>query len=80
MPRERGRSLRIAMGAMRSSSIAAAGYDRDCRTLRVRYIGGGTYDYREVAASVFDALLEAPSKGQFVNWQIKPHYRYTRLI
>jgi len=29
--------------------------------------------------SVFEELLEAPSKGRFVNWYIKPRYRFTRL-
>jgi hypothetical protein len=80
MPLSRNRmSHQVAMLAMASSSIAAAGYDRDLHALRLRYIGGGTYDYWDVPARVFQALLDAPSKGQFVNWHIKPRYRYTRL-
>jgi hydrogenase maturation factor len=27
----------------------------------------------------FVGVTDAPSKGQFVNWHIKPRYRYTRL-
>jgi len=67
------------MFAMSSSSIAAAGYDRERHALRLRYVGGGTYDYWDVPTGVFHAFLDAPSKGQFVNWHIKPCYRYTRL-
>jgi hypothetical protein len=64
---------------MSSSSIAAAGYD-DCRhALRLRYVSGGMYDYLDVPLTVFQDLLDAPSKGQFVNWYVKPRYRYTRL-
>jgi hypothetical protein len=80
MPRSRNRvSCDVAMFAMSSSSIAAAGYDRERHALRLRYVSGGTYDYLDVPSSVFQAFLGAPSKGQFVNWYIKPGYRFTRL-
>ena len=59
-----------------SSSIAAASYDSRRRTLRLLYVGGGLYDYLQVPKRKFDELLAAPSKGQFVNWQIKPYYSY----
>jgi hypothetical protein len=67
------------MRAMESSSIAAAGYDGEEQVLRVRYIGGGTYDYLEVPEEVYDALLQSSSKGQFVNCEIKPAYPYRRV-
>jgi len=70
---------RVAMRPANSSSIAAAGYDRDSQILRVRFVGGATYDYRGVPADVFQGFLNAPSRGQFVNWRIKPFYAYTRL-
>jgi hypothetical protein len=53
-----------------SSSIAAGGYDSGEGILRLRYIDGDTYDYLKVPRSVFRALLEAPSKGRFVNWHV----------
>ncbi|MBV9044052.1 MAG: KTSC domain-containing protein [Alphaproteobacteria bacterium] len=64
---------------MQSSSIEAAGYDLERRTLRIRFVGGSTYDYHGVPAMVLKQLLAAESKGRFVNWSIKPYYRYTRL-
>jgi lysyl-tRNA synthetase class 2 len=67
------------MQFVQSSSIAAAGYDPRSRILRVRFVGGDTYDYHRVPAAVFRELLEAPSKGRFVNWQIKPRYAYRRV-
>ena len=62
-----------------SSSIAAAEYDRNRRTLRVRFMPGGIYDYLDVPAGVVLEFLNAPSLGRFVNWRIKPHYRYVRV-
>jgi hypothetical protein len=65
-----------------SSSIAAAAYDRRKRILRVTFKPGkashrgGVYDYFDVPPEVVDEFLRAESLGRFVNWQIKPHYRY----
>ncbi len=67
------------MRPVHSSSIAAAGYDPKRRILRIRFIGGDAYDYLRVPMAVFRELLDAPSKGRFVNRQIKPHYAYRRL-
>jgi hypothetical protein len=64
---------------MESSSIEAAGYHLERRTLRIRYAGGSTYDYQAVPAKIFQDLLVAESKGRFVNWSIKPYYRYRRV-
>ena len=38
-----------------------------------------TYDYQAVPAKIFQDLLVAESKGRFVNWSIKPYYRYRRV-
>ena len=71
------RAIRIA--SLDSSSIAAAGYDAASRTLRLRYVGGRTYDYFDVPSDVYDDLLASSSKGQFVNWNVKPNYRYSQV-
>ena len=68
-----------------SSSIAAAAYDRHKRTLRVTFTPGkashrgGTYDYFEVPPNVVDEFLKAESLGRFVNWQIKPRFKYKKV-
>lgn len=67
------------MRRVQSSSVEAAGYDLKRRRLRIRFVRGSTYDYEAVPAKVFKDLLAAESKGRFVNWSIKPHYRYTRV-
>jgi hypothetical protein len=66
----------IPMRRVQSSSIAAAGYDRAQEILRIRYVGGPAYDYLAVPPNVFEDFLAAESKGRFVNWQIKPYYRF----
>jgi hypothetical protein len=70
----------IPMVLFISSSIAAGGYDTRSGTLRLRYIDGDTYDYRNVPSAVFDGLLDATSKGRFVNRYVKPYYSYVRVV
>jgi len=63
-----------------SSSIAAAAYARDERTLRITFKPaeaqdrGGRYDYLKVPPEVVEGFLDAESHGQFINWRIKPNY------
>jgi hypothetical protein len=59
-----------------SSAVDRAAYDIGARTLDLWYKGGDRYRYFDVPEAVFDALLVAPSAGEFVNREIKPHYRY----
>ncbi|MEA3011364.1 MAG: hypothetical protein QOJ91_3056 [Sphingomonadales bacterium] len=59
-----------------SSAIARAAYDEAAGTLDLWYKGGDRYRYFEVAEPVFDALLAAPSAGEYVNRRIKPHHRF----
>ena len=70
---------RMPLQLKASSSIAAAEYDRDRRTLRVRFSPGGIYDYLDVPAGVVREFLNAPSLGRFVNWQIKPRFKYKKV-
>jgi len=68
-----------------SSSIAAAAYDRRKRILQVTFKPGrashrgGTYDYFEVPSNIVDEFLKAESLGRFVNWQIKPRFKYKKV-
>ncbi|TXH39253.1 MAG: KTSC domain-containing protein [Rhodospirillaceae bacterium] len=70
---------RIRMQDFDSKSVKSGGYDARSRTLRLRFAGGHLYDYRNVPRKVFNELLRASSKGQFVNWHVKPFYPYRRL-
>lgn len=62
-----------------SSSLASAGYDRASRTLEVEFRNGYVYRYAGVGPAVYQRFLRAPSKGTFVNFYVKPAYRFTRV-
>jgi hypothetical protein len=59
-----------------SSAIARAAYDGAAATLDLWYRGGDRYRYFDMPEAIFDDLLAAPSTGEFVNREIKPHYRF----
>ena len=59
-----------------SSAIARAAYDVDSATLDLWYRGGDRYRYFDVPEAVYETLLAARSAGEFVNREIKPHYRF----
>lgn len=61
---------------MPSSVVAAMTYDRDSCTLRVRFVSGMVYDYRNVPEKVFKAMKSATSKGTFLNQHIKGNYEF----
>ncbi|MEA3032399.1 MAG: hypothetical protein QOH86_415 [Sphingomonadales bacterium] len=67
---------RLRVHEFDSSAIHRAAYDTGARTLDLWYKGGDRYRYFEVPEPVLDALLAAPSAGEFVNCEIKPRYRY----
>ena len=59
-----------------SSAITFARYHPDRRTLDIAYKGGDLYSYFDVPISIYCALRTAPSAGEYVNREIKPHYRF----
>jgi hypothetical protein len=46
--------------------------------LSVKYRGGDAYDYFGVPESVYRDYKEATSKGQFINFVVKPNYHFER--
>ncbi len=53
---------------VKSSVIAKIGYDNG--VLFVKFVENGWYKYR-VSKQLFDKFLSAPSKGTFLNQEIK---------
>ena len=62
-----------------SSAISEIRYDPDIQALEIQYSNGGVYQYQGVPQDVFDQLMNASSKGTFINQQIKNSYVFVRL-
>jgi hypothetical protein len=65
--------------AVTSTSIASVGYDGSSRTLEVEFVNRTVYQYYEVGAEIFRQLMEAPSKGRFLNTCIRDAFRFSRV-
>lgn len=61
-----------------STGIRSVGYERGRQLLEIEYAGGGVYDYYGVPASIYHGLMNAPSRGRYVNQHIKPRFPYRR--
>lgn len=61
-----------------SSNIEAIGYDDDTQELHVQFLSGGFYIYYDVPRAIFDGLMYAPSKGSFLNREVKGVYQFTK--
>ena len=62
-----------------SSVLAEVGYDQKRRVLEVKLVSGALYQYLDVPAREFMALLAAASSGRYYNTNIKPNYEYRQL-
>jgi hypothetical protein len=65
---------------VRSSTIAAVGYDPASCTLEVEFTNGRTYQYFDVAEHVHETILGGSvSVGRYFNENVRGVYRYGRV-
>jgi len=62
-----------------SSNLSRFGYNSASLILQVEFKNGGLYSYFDVPQHIFDAMKQAPSKGQYLAHQIKGNFRYARV-
>lgn len=69
----------MEMTSVASSSVGAVGYDENSETLQVEFLNGARYQYHGVSRGLYDQFMQAPSKGQFLNANIRDQFAYTRV-
>lgn len=62
-----------------SSNIASIGYDEPSETLEIEFTSGSVYQFYNISSGTYDALMAAPSKGQFFNAYIKNASPFSRV-
>ena len=60
-----------------SSNIAAVGYEGN--VLTVAFKNGSVYTYAGVPLTIYQSLLNAPSKGQYLAKEIKGKFPHTNV-
>lgn len=66
----------ITFVPVESSSVAGVCYDGRTQTLYVAFKNGSRYFYQAVPEPVYTGLLNAPSKGRYLNAQVIGRYKY----
>ena len=64
--------------AVASSTILSIGYDEASQTLEIEF-KSGVYQYYNVPATIHQQLMQAGSKGQFLDIYIKNQFPYSRV-
>lgn len=64
---------------MPSSVINNYKYFPETEILRIIYQSGAVYDYLEVPQETFDRFKTVQSKGRFLNYVIKPKFKYRKI-
>jgi hypothetical protein len=64
---------------MPSTVVAHMEYYPKSATLRITFTSGEKYDYKNVPATIYEAMKQAPLKGIYLNKFIKGHYPYKKL-
>jgi len=64
---------------MPSTVIAHTNYDAAKKILRVTFLSGSVYEYKNVEEQVYADYKKAFSKGIFLNQNIKGKYAYQKI-
>jgi hypothetical protein len=65
---------------IRSSNLAAVGYDPQRTQLRIRFRSGRTYDYFAVPLWEYAGLMLASSHGKYFHREIRNRYGCLRVF
>ena len=63
--------MEIVKHFVSSSNVDAVGYDEGSQTVRVWFLDGSVYDYRNVNILEYEALRDAPSVGSYLHRNYK---------
>ncbi|MBU2599502.1 KTSC domain-containing protein [bacterium] len=62
-----------------SSNIEGIGYSEDTQILRVEFLSGAIYEYKNVPIMEFEQLKNASSAGSYLHRNIKNNYPYEKV-
>lgn len=62
-----------------SSNLRSVGYDAEQQILEIEFASGSVYQYFDVPAAVYEALMSASSKSAYHSQWIKYNFRYLRV-
>lgn len=67
------------LSGMPSSVVAHISYNADDATLRIRFVSGMVYDYKNVPPEIYEAMKHSDSKGTYLNKYIKGNFDFKKV-
>ena len=67
-------SSRITRQPVHSHALAAVGYSKRLHALEVEFVNGAIYRYINVPPEIYRDLLDAPSKAQFYDANVRGRF------
>jgi hypothetical protein len=64
---------------VQSSNLVSIGYDVAAQLLEVEFATGKVYQYHDVPAEVYQALMSASSKGEYLHDAILNRYDFQEV-
>ena len=64
---------------MPSSVVSNMTYDAMTSTLRIQFVSGLVYDYKNVPLEIFQLMKTSGSKGTYLNKYIKGNYKFKKI-
>ena len=64
---------------MPSTVISSISYDAPSSTLRITFVSGMIYDYKNVPKNVYQALKTSGAKGVYLNQHVKGKYLFEKI-
>ena len=64
---------------MPSTVISKINYDAATSTLRITFVSGMIYDYKNVPEEIYHALKTSGAKGIYLNQHIKGKYPFEKI-
>jgi len=65
---------------MPSTAIRFISYDEASQRLSVTFVTGRRYLYARVPRHIYEAFVQAPSRGTFFNSEIRGFYEYREIM
>ena len=70
----------LPQASLDSSSLHSVGYSAEPGTLEITFRSGAIYRYSGVPPHVYQALLDASSKGRYFNAVIRSSFPFERIL
>ncbi len=64
---------------MPSTVVSLIRYNAEKETLRITFVSGLVYEYKNVPEEVYNAMRTSGAKGIYFNRNIKGHYEFEKV-